>query len=148
MKRSIAIASLFAIAGLTASTAMADPSIIQIDFTCPSATGAGYQVLTNFGGYKIAGYGIETINGSPAFNSPYFVYMIPGGANIPGKLTTYSNSGTDFDSVTGVVSCMYTSSSTFDPFTASYQMTNGQGGQIAGQTNNTISINQFVGFTK
>ena len=144
MKRSLVLASIFAMAGLAAAPVMADPSIIVLSFTCPSASGTGLHVLSNFGGVKLAGYGTLTVDGSPAFNSPYFSYMIPSSANIPNKLTTYSSSGTDFDSVTGIVTCSYTSSSTFDPFSVSYTITNGLGGQIANQTMNTIDINQFV----
>ena len=143
MKKSIL--ALIAASTLMSSVAIADPSIVTLEFTCPGVTGTGPFVLSNFGGKKIAGYGTETINGDPAFNAPYFSFAIPVGANIPSSLSTYSSSGTGFDPVTGIVTCSYTSSSTFDPFTVSYQMTNAEGCQVATQTASTITINQFIG---
>lgn len=131
---------------LATSTAFADPSIVVIEFTCPTTTGAGPHTLSNYGS-RVAGYGTETIDGNPAFNSPYFNFTI-GTANIPPLLTSYSSSGTGYNSITGVVSCSYTSSGAFDPITVVYEMTNSNGGQIAAQTTNTITINQFVGLKK
>jgi hypothetical protein len=128
---------------------MADPSLITFLFTCPTVTGSGHTVLSNFGS-KVAGYGTELIDGNPSFNSPYFSTPISGSTNIPTNLTTgdYSSSATSFDNINGLVFCSYTSSTTFDPFTVAYQLTNGNGGQVAEQTLNTITIFQFLGLNK
>lgn len=143
MKKSLALL----LASLTFSGAvMADPSIVVIVFTCPTATGAGPGTLTNFGA-RIAGYGTETIDGTPSFNRPYFSGAIAPGANIPANITTgsYSSSGTSFDPTEGIVTCSYTSSTTFDPFSVIYQMVNAGGTQVASSTTSTITLNQFVG---
>jgi hypothetical protein len=124
--------------------AMADPTVIAIHFVCPAATGVGLRVLTRYP-TRVSGYGTETLNGQPSFNSPYFNYNIVAGDNIPMTLISYSNSGTGFSFTTGMVFCSYTSSSGFTPFSVSYQMVNVAGGQIAAQTLNTITINQFIG---
>lgn len=144
MKRSVILAAIVAISSLaTTPVVMAAPSFIPIDFTCPSAVGSGPHVLSRFGS-TISGYGQEVVDGSPAFNSPHFVYYVSS-PNIPAKLTSYYNDGTDFDSINSVVSCMYTSSGGYDSFVATYAMTNGYGGQIVSSTSNTISLNQLVG---
>lgn len=144
MKKFILALSLI---GLTYSAqGIADPAIIAVHFICPTATGAGLHTLARFSG-RISGYGTETLNGTPAFNSPLFNFVVPVGANIPTSLSTYSNSGTGFNLTTGVVSCSFASSGAFSSFTTTYQMTNVAGGQIAAQTANTITINQFIGLS-
>jgi hypothetical protein len=143
MKKSLALL----LASLTVSSAaLADPSIVTIVFTCPSVTGAGPTVLTNFGA-RIAGYGTETIDGTPSFNSPYFSGTFAPGANIPANITSgsYTSSATGFDPTNGLVSCSYTSSTTFAPFTVTYEMVNAGGTQVQSSTASTITLNQFVG---
>lgn len=142
MKKSLALL----LTSLTISgTALADPTIITIVFTCPTASGAGEQALSNFGS-RVAGYGTETINGDPSFNSPYFNGSITG-LNVPANLTTgsYISSGTSFDPANGTVICSYTSSTTFDPFSVAYEMVNAFGTQVVTSTDTTITLNQFVG---
>lgn len=138
------ILALLATSSFISAAAFADPSIVTIVFTCPATTGTGPFVLNNFG-TLVGGFGTETINGTPAFNSPFFRMTIPIGANIPSSLTTYSSSGTGFNNGTGQVSCSYTSTGTFDPITVDYQMLNCAGCQIASQTTSSITLNQFLG---
>jgi hypothetical protein len=140
MKRLICTVSLL---GLT-TVSIANPTLIAVKFICPSATGAGLHTLARFNGH-ISGYGTETLNNTPAFNSPLFSYSVPAGANIPMSLSSYSNSGTSFDFATGLVSCSFASSGPFSPFTTTYQMTNVAGGQVAVKTVNSIIINQYIG---
>jgi hypothetical protein len=144
MKKTLAVL----LAGLTISgAALADPSIVVIVFTCPAATGSGPTVLSNFGS-RIAGYGTQTINGDPSFNSPYFSGTFAVGANIPPSITagSYTSTGTSFDPTQGLVTCSYTSSTTFDPFSVIYQMVNAGGTQVATSTASSITLNQFIGF--
>jgi hypothetical protein len=124
----------------------ADPSPILLNFTCPNTTGTGANTLSNFGA-RIAGYGSLTVAGSPA-RAPYFTYTFSSG-HFPDLIGSglYTSSATSFNPVTAVVTCSYVSSGVFDPFTVSYQLTNGNGGVINSQTTSTISITQSVGLT-
>lgn len=144
MKKIALLASL-----ALSSAVFADPSAIPLDFTCPSASGAGVYSLTNFGD-RVGGYGTELVAGAPAINKPYFTYLIPSGAKIPAKLASgaYTNAGTDYDNSTNKVTCSYTSAAKYDPFSVSYQLTNGNGGMITKKTASCISILQFVGLAK
>ena len=125
--------------------AIADPNSIQIGFSCPNTSGTGPYNLSNFG-WRIAGYGQEFINGTQAPNLPYFNFGFTSG-NFPSivSMGAYSSSGTQYDPATGVVGCIYTSANGFDSFVATYEMTNGNGGYVISQTQNTIVINQYVG---
>lgn len=127
-------------------TVLADPTPILLNFVCPNTTGTGTNSLSNFGDSRIAGYGTLMVDTNPG-RPPYFTYAIPAGAHIPSKINTgnYTNNGTDYDPDNAIISCSYVSP-TFDPFTVSYQLTNGVGGTINSQTANSISINQYVGF--
>jgi len=143
MKKSLC--AIVALSGLVSTIALADPTLITIEFTCPTTTGTGPNTLVNFGS-RIAGYGTELIDGSPAFNSPYFNFSFTTGTYpSPISAGSYSSSGTGFDALSGIVSCSYTSSTTFSPFTVSYQLTNAGGSQISAQTANTITLFQFLG---
>lgn len=144
MKKLVLFSVLIELISLYSPSIFADPTLIAIEFTCPSATGSGPGVLSRYP-TRLSGYGTETLNGQPSFNSPYFNYNIQPGDNIPMSLSTYSNSGTGFDPATGLVSCSFSSSGEFSPFTTVYQMVNAAGGQIAAQTLNSITINQFLG---
>lgn len=139
----------FAIGSIAfASIASASPSLVPLVFTCPTATGTGPNTLVNFGSF-IGGYGTELINAVPsAPNQPYFSTTVAPGANIPVPISagSYSHSGTNYNSGTGVVSCSYTSGASFDPFTVTYTiLVNGSGGMISAQTTGTITIDQFIG---
>ncbi len=142
MKKSMLNAMLCSLCALSvfSNTAIASPSTHTIDITCPGvATTAFPFIVTNFKDY-IAGYGNELIDGSlPYPNIPYFTYTIPSGANIPSILTGYVNNGTDYDSTLGQVTCQF-SRSGFDSFSVTYPITNGKGGVISTQTNNTIQV--------
>lgn len=129
---------------LISFNSFASPSIITVHIICPNTTNIGLHALTRYP-TRVSGYGTETINGAPAFNSPYFNFAIPNGANIPTSFNTYSSSGASFNFSTGIVSCSYTSSGAFTPFTVQYELTNFMGAQISAQTASTITINQFIG---
>lgn len=144
--KKIIVASIFGAALFAAQVALADPSIIEIAFTCPSPTGTDVHTLTNFGN-RIAGYGSETVAGNPAINLPFFSGYIVGGANIPAKLSVgaYANDSTDFDGTNGTISCKYASFAGYDAFTVDYTLTNVQGGLITNQTPDSITINAYIG---
>ncbi len=145
MKKYFALASLVIVMAAPL-TVFADPTPIQLAFTCPDTTGIGIHTLSNFGGARIAGYGNLMVDTSTG-RDPYFTYGIPVGGNIPAKIHNgnYSNAGTDYDPDNAIVSCSYTSP-TFDPFTVLYQLTNGTGGNIFSQTPNSITVVQYVGY--
>lgn len=138
--------AFFIISAISPLSVFADPSIITFEFTCPTTSGGGYHILRNFG-TQIAGYGIELINGVPAFNSPYFKTPIANNANIPTDLSkgSYTSSGTHYDNVNAVISCSYTSSSSFNPFTVSYNLFSNLYTQVVSQSANSITILQFIG---
>jgi hypothetical protein len=147
MKSYAAIASFFVLSSLAVPAAMAAPSSVEINLTCPALTGSG--ALYNFGSY-IGGYGSETINGNPSSPSvPFFVGEIASGANIPSDLTTgsYANDSTAFAVAGGVISCNYVSSASpaFDPITVTYTLTNANFITLVNQTNNSITLAQYMG---
>jgi hypothetical protein len=144
--KKVIIALLLSAVALVPQLATADPSVVELAFTCPTTTGTDIHTLANFGN-RIAGYGTETLAGTPAINLPFFSTVVATGANIPAKLNqgSYANDATDFDNINSFVSCHYASFGGYDAFTVYYFITNGRGGVITSQTPNTISINVYVG---
>ena len=141
MKKIIAVVSLSVISGLgVIPSAVADPSSVNVEYTCPTTQGNNQHTLRN-SGFRIAGYGTSVVNGSPAFNDPFFIFDLVGGNIYPAKISAanYVSDSTDYDSTTGIVSCHYSSVSA-PPFAVSYVTTNGIGGIIVSQTANTITV--------
>jgi hypothetical protein len=123
---------------------IANPVGLPSDIVCPSTQGTS-NVITNFGNY-IAGYGTEFMlsNSLPI----YFKSGLPT-AGTPRKLAGYFNESTDYDSTTGKVSCNYVSNNLGEPaFSVDYFLTNGQGGVVVAQSNNSISLLFQVGVKK
>lgn len=122
---------------------IANPIGVPVDITCPSAQG-NTNVITNFGSY-IAGYGSESVlSGS---NLIYFKSnSLPD--DIPRKLTNYFNESADYDSTTGRISCVFASNTSDPRFSIAYFSTNGLGGIVQAQSNNSISIIFPVGIRK
>lgn len=130
----------FIAAALIAGTATADPVRVQADFTCPTM-----DMVSNFGTY-IAGQGMELIL---SLHNPVYFKSTAYLAGVPNNLSTYSSYSTNYDSVTATVICTYASSDpTHANFDLNYYVTNGQGGRIRNQTNNTINIIFPLGFHK
>ena len=127
------------------SNAIANPNTVEVGISCPNATGAGYNSLSNFGG-RIHGYGKESINSVPGSHAPYFSYQFATG-HFPANLATgsYTNSGVDFDPTTAAIVCKFTSSAGYDPINVTYQMTNGHGGVVISQTVDQIVFIQYFG---
>jgi hypothetical protein len=148
MKKSVLFAIMAASIGLGVSqmATAGNPSLVPFFFHCPVVAASGTHVLLNDGA-KISGYGSEKINKESTSNNPYFSGAISVGANIPGDLTTggYANSGTSYDPQTGMVTCSYTSSTTFDPFSVQYAVTGGLGGMVTTSTVDELTFKKFLG---
>lgn len=137
------------LAGLTILTLVNAPLLfaqgmtnLRVDITCPATQGQS-NVVTNFGTY-IAGEGIEQVDS----NNPTQIYFLgPVPLGTPSKLTEYNNAGTNYDSTTGQVDCIY-SQSGYPTFVVSYILTNGKGGSIQYSNSNFISISLPVGLAK
>lgn len=114
------------------------------DIYCPSTQGTT-NVVTNFGSY-IAGFGTQF---SLSNNQPiYFKSGLPA-PGTPRKLLSYFNESIDYDSTTGNISCTYASNNFGEPpFSVDYLLTNGRGGIVVGQSNNSISLIFQIGFKK
>lgn len=149
MEKNIAVLFLALASLATTQMVIADPSSERYTFICPSIVGVAPRILTHFGDH-IAGYGVEYVNFNAKTPDPYFTGTVVTGSNIPYSLSSgsYSNSNTSYASATGTVSCNYTSTIGFDPFTVSYALTNGKGGIIAAASANTIDIDLPIGFKK
>ena len=122
-------------------------SIVPFTFVCPNASGSGPNTLINYG-QNIGGYGTETINSAPSGSNPYFTTSIRNTDNIPLNLIDgkYINAGANY--YLNVVSCNYSSTNTFDPFTVQYTMTNGKSSFVTAATNNSITISRYEGLAK
>jgi hypothetical protein len=140
MKKKIISSVLVTTASCLLSAAvLAYPVANNATFDCPAANG-----LSNFGSY-LAGFGSESIAG--VTNTIYFQSIQSLPAGIPDSLANYSNSATSYNMATGYVTCSFTSSNSAESnFDISYYVTNGKGGVIQSQANNTISIAFPVGF--
>lgn len=127
------LSSVFAaILPFTATTASAYPIGHQADFSCPVIT-----AVANFSDY-VAGYGSEAILGH---THPIYFRTVLWPSGVPSNLSSYTNSGTNYDSTTALVYCHYSSNAdTEQPFDLTYYVTNGRGGLIQSQTNNAISV--------
>ena len=143
MKKIRSVVSLLAVSTImfTPVITHADPIGLYVDIYCPYTQGSDH-VITNFGNY-IGGYGSENIvsqNRDIYFASP----SLP--ADMPTSLTNYYSESTAYNATSGKVSCTYTSSNPAEPrFIVSYTLTNGKGGALNWQNNNSISITLPIG---
>jgi len=151
MKKNYSLKSLLAVSSLVLSSAamasigiIANPVGLPSDIVCPATQGTS-NVLTNFGNY-IAGYGTQFM-----FSNSLPVYFKSSAypTGVPSKLVSYINDTADYDSTTGKVTCSYVSNSLGQPaFSVDYFLTNGQGGIVVAQSNNSISLLFQVGAKK
>lgn len=121
--------------------AMADPTGYDITVACPSTQGSPNNIA-NFGDY-IAGYGVEFI-----LSQALQVYFHSTGSvqDVPANLINYFNDSVTYNSASGNIVCSYQSNNFGDPrFTVTYTLTNGLGGSVQAQSNNSISVRIPVG---
>lgn len=131
---------LSAICTFIACTASADPTAHYVSFTCPAI-----NVVANFGDY-IAGYGSEWIMNT---HIPVYFKSTAWPSGIPSNLNTYNNSATNYDSVNAQIICSYMSTNTDNSsFDLLYYVTNGTGGLVTAQTNDSIDLQLPVGLSK
>lgn len=120
------------------------PIVHHVSFLCPKTKfdpGNVGNVLVN-DGTTISGTGEEFIDGhttlpfKPPFSTP------KPNQNIPDDLKdgNYYRSATSYLASTGTVTCHYTSSAGFAPFTVSYTMQNGRNATIHASTVNYIAL--------
>ncbi|KTD40732.1 hypothetical protein [Legionella parisiensis] len=143
MIKNIFLSSLLMLSSLIVlpEVAQADPIGYETTFFCPMAQG-GPNAVTNFGSY-IGGYGIENI-----LSQTLQVYFRSTGSvqDVPANLINYFNDSVTYNSATGNIICSYQSNNPADPrFTVTYTITNGLGGAVQAQSNNSISIRMPVG---
>lgn len=141
---SFALSSIAMASPLSSIGIIANPVGLPSDIVCPATQGTS-NVVTNFGNY-IAGYGTQFMlaNSLP-------IYFKSSGAptGVPSKLVSYINDTADYDSATGKVTCSYVSNSLGQPaFSVDYYLTNGQGGIVVAQSNNSVSLMFQVGVKK
>lgn len=141
MKKNSFLSSLFAATlSLAATSVGASPLFTQADFSCPVVS-----QLSNFGDY-IAGYGNEMVLSQ---NNPVYFQTIQWPAGVPDSLNGYYNSGTNYNSVNAHVTCSYASGDgSSQPFDLAYYVTNGKGGLVQWQNNESISLMLPVGLRK
>ena len=139
MKKAI-IASLLAVSGLAAMPTMA-AAVVDVDtfrFECPNASGGvPSERLTNYGTYC---RGMGELNNGSIKVRPIFHGV--SGAGIPLDLSTgsYSHAGAQYNPSTGRITCLFTSSAGFSPFSVSYEGTNIQHGYVVKADNTKITI--------
>ncbi|KTD76508.1 hypothetical protein [Legionella waltersii] len=142
MKKSSSVCSLLLLSFVSAA-ALAGPVNLIVDVYCPSTQGP--MVLTNFGDY-IGGYGMENILSQ---NNPVYFKSISIAHDVPANLTTYFNESVNYNSTTGQVTCNYMSNNPTEPrFGVAYSLTNGKGGAVQWQSQNSINITIPVGLRK
>ena len=123
-----------------------NPSLVPFTLFCPTVGASGSHAVLN-DGVNISGYGSERINNNSTANNPFFTAAVPAGANIPVDLATgsYANSGTSYDSATGMVTCSFASTGGFDSFSINYVVTGGAGALVKSSAVNKITIQKFMG---
>lgn len=148
MKRSDALKSILVFSSLVVASGIAmasspgNPTNHVVTIVCPY-THTGPNIVTNFGMY-VAGFGSENI--LTQTNQVYFTSGDFGVPGVPDSLANYSNLSTDYNSARSMVTCTFQSSVPTDPnFSVNYYITNGFGGYINSQSNDTISLTLPVG---
>lgn len=109
----------------------ADPVGVLVDVQCPIVSSTS-STLANYGDY-VAGYGMESVS-----NQMFPVYFKSGTVQgVGADLTLYYNSQVNYNSITGAVTCSYSSYESSQPgFDVSYTITNGKGASVDSQSNN------------
>lgn len=143
MIKNIGLSSLLLLSSfiVVPEVAMADPTGYDVTVICPAPQG-GPNSVANFGSY-IGGYGVEFI-----LSQTLQVYFRSTGSvdDIPANLANYFNDSVNYNSASGNVVCSYQSTNPGDSrFTVTYSITNGLGGAVQAQSNNSISIRIPVG---
>lgn len=138
MFKSMGLSSVLLLSGfvLLSETATADPIFNEITVVCPTTQGSPNSIA-NFGDY-IGGYGVEFI-----LSQTLQVYFRSTGSvkDIPSNLMNYFNDSINYNSASGNVICSYQSNNPIDSrFTVTYTLTNGLGGSVLSQSNNSINI--------
>ncbi len=129
--------STLAACTLAAAVHADSPTSHNVVFTCPEV-----NAVSHFGDY-LAAYGYEWIMGNSV---PVYFKSIAWPAGVPNDLSSYSSTGTSYNSITAYVNCSYTSNDVNNsPFDLSYYVTNGKGGLITGQNSNSINLQLPVG---
>jgi hypothetical protein len=142
MKKSSSVCSLLLLS-IVSTAVMADPVNLIVDIYCPATQGP--NPLTNFGDY-IGGYGAENILSQ---NNPVYFKSISIAHDVPTSITNYFNESVNYNSTTGQVTCNYMSNNPTEPrFGVAYTLTNGKGGAVQWQSQNSININIPVGLRK
>lgn len=140
------LVSVALMSSLSASIALAATThVVKVTMNCPDISDKTKDKLTNYGTY-IAGIGTERVNSdSPTF--PLFQGPVVPGANIPTDLKAagYDGNGVNYNPANGAVTCYFTSSMGFDPFSVSYLMTNALGGFTVSSGDEEIKIKLPVG---
>lgn len=125
---------------LLVSTVNAEPIKHDVTFSCPVI-----EMVSNFGD-NVAGYGAELIFGE---SRPVYFKTLLWPEGVPSDLSSYSSSATDYDSITALITCSYTSSNSNNAaFDLTYSMANGKGGLITAQTASVISLQFPIGLTQ
>ncbi len=141
------LASIVVISSLSASVAFAATDIhsVKVTVDCPDISVHTKDKITNYGTY-LAGEGTERVN-SDAPTHPLFQGPIVPGANIPIDLVAggYDGNGVSYNPSNGAVTCYFTSSMGFEPFSISYLMTNALGGTTTSSGDEQIHITLPVG---
>ena len=137
MKKSSLVYSILLLSTITFSPVInAGPVGLVVDIYCPATQGTP-NVVTHFGDY-IAGYGVENILSQ---NNPIYFKSISLAHEVPAQLVNYYNESASYHSTTGQVTCTYASNNPVEPrFGVAYNVTNGKGGAVQWQSNNSINI--------
>ncbi|WP_131794850.1 hypothetical protein [Fluoribacter gormanii] len=135
MIKNFSLSSLLLLSSFIPGIAMADPTTYDINVYCPATQGA--NAVTHFGNY-IGGYGVEYV-----LSQTLQVYFRSTGSvqDVPANLINYNNDSVTYNSASGNIICSYQSNNPADPrFTVAYTVTNGMGGTVQAQSNNSITV--------
>lgn len=149
MKRFIGkLVSVTVISSLSVSVTLAAGHYVKVTMNCPDISNKTKDKLTNYGTY-IAGLGTERVD-SDSPTHPLFQGPIVTGSNIPVDLKAagYDGSSVNYNPENGAVTCYFTSSKGFDPFSVSYVMQNALGGTTRSSGDEEIKLKFPIGLKK
>jgi len=142
----MSILSFFTLFVSVCSQADELPHVLFLSFLCPHITplspGDPY-ILKNTGG-SITGLGIEVANGKRV-PDPMFTGLALSGIPLDLETGHYNRSSTDYNPLDGLITCNYTSTGTFPPFSVVYLPAKGEGGSVNYKTEKIISIRLLFG---
>lgn len=148
--KNLFITSAMVFTSLFSLSTFAATELVNINIECPrtkddgGTTGIG---VVHNDGLIINGMGKEIINGKN-FPNPIFSGETPSDVPTRIEIGAYYRSDVTYEPEKGNVTCFYSSTAGYPPFTIDYHIINGRGGMMKYKTPKSIYVSYMVGIKK